>query len=58
MRVETQAIELTLKVRGSPSVKGQLIEFVRKRAKKHRDRPRKQITCRGESYVQNYVRSL
>lgn len=52
------AIKLELKVRGSPSVKGALIRFVRKRAKRCKQRKLQQVQCNGQSYVQYYARSL
>jgi hypothetical protein len=54
MRIEAQAIKLGLKVRGSPSVKGQLIQFVRKRTKRRKSRKLKQVNSYGNSYTRNY----
>ena len=34
MRIEASAMQLTLRVRGQPKVKGELIEFVRTKSKR------------------------
>jgi hypothetical protein len=55
MRIEATALRLEIKIRGEPQVKGELLEFVRSRGKKHVKQPKlKQIECYGDSYARNY----
>jgi hypothetical protein len=59
MRIECNAMKLTLKVRGQPKVHGQLLEFVRSLGKRHprSSRPAKQVTVNGQHYYKSYSRS-
>lgn len=56
VRIEVTALRLGMKIRGQPKQKGELIQFVRERARHSKQHKLKQIECYGDSYVRNYSR--
>lgn len=56
MKIQCDAMKLELRIRGDPAPKGKLLEFVRKRARKH-EAKQEQLEVSTQHNYKSYSRS-